>query len=63
MGLFKCGEGVQIRQLGLGNDLGALAWEGELIKGRICCQVTPPMQSGRVTKVALNDLSIVHFIK
>ena len=30
---------------------------------RICCQVTPPMQSGRVTKVALNDLSIVHFTK
>ena len=29
----------------------------------ICCQVTPPMQSGRVTKVALNDLSIVHFTK
>ena len=29
----------------------------------ICCQVTPPMQSGRTTQVALNDLSIVHFTK
>ena len=31
--------------------------------GSICCQVPPPMQSGRVTKVALNDLSIAHFTK
>ena len=27
----------------------------------ICCQITPPMQSCRVTQVVLNDLSIVHF--
>ena len=41
----------------VGREKGGEAW------GNICCQVPPPMQSGRVTKVALNDLSIAHFTK
>ena len=53
MGLFECGEGVQIRQLGLGNDLGALAWEGELITGRLGASPSPLPSGIHIDKIPI----------
>ena len=46
--LLQGGQRCDLRNLGLGYDLGALAWEGELIKGRLGASPSP-LPSGKKT--------------
>ena len=51
--LLQGGQRCDLRNLGLGYDLGALAWEGELIKGRLGASPSPLPSGIHIDKIPI----------